>query len=246
MPNRYHLLFDTSVVLPYYLPSATKNKKCAERAKVILDSVRKQRTPAVCYIPNICVAEVVANMDRQVYSKWDSEINKQYGGDGKTLHTATYRKAQKRFFEDIHNGSLFYQLELNRYHILALDLISPVDKYRKFYRTGSQRSMGAFDLLIGAIALHLKRVHGGDRFALLTGDRRMDAIFANACPNLNVNTAKKLGLVEQAEELGFREWSSEIYPRVLDLQRCTDTTLEEFFGVWPLNTRWRPGEKPKA
>ena len=245
MANRYHLLFDSSVVLPYYLPQATKNKKCASRVKIILDSVRKQRTDAICYIPNICVAEVIANMDRQVYSKWDKQINKQYGGDGKTLHTATYRAARTKFFNDIHNGELFYQYELNRYHILALDLIAPVDKYRKFYRKGRQMSMGAFDLLIGAMALHLKKVHGGEHFALLTGDRRMEAIFASACPNLNQNTAEKLGLVVQAKELGFREWAPEIYPRVVDLQRCTDSSLADFFGEWPLRTKWKPGHAPK-
>jgi hypothetical protein len=246
MSDKLHLLFDSSVILPYYMPEATKNANCASRVKVILDSVRKQRTNAICYIPNICAAEVIANMDRQAYSSWDTQINKQYGGPGKTLHTAKYRAARKKFFEDIHNGELFYQYELNRYHILALDLIAPVDKYMKFYRKGNQRSMGAFDLLVGSMALHLKRLHGGERFALLTGDRRMEAIFANACPNLNENTAVKLGMVKQAAELGFKYWSPDLYPRVIDLQRCTETSLVEFFGAWPLRTKWLPGHAPKV
>lgn len=246
MSNRYHLLFDSSVVLPYYVPEATRNKECVDRIKVVLESVRNHRINAICYLPNICVAEVITNMDRQAYSNWDVQINKQYGGTGKTLHTGRYRAARKRFFRDIHNGALFYQYELNRYHILALDLIAPVDKYRKFYRKGDQRSMGSSDFLVGAMAIHLKKLHGDNRFALLTADRRMDAIFASACPNINKNTAANLGLVKKAKELGFEEWSSDLYPRVIDLQRCNDNLLVEFFGVWPLKMRKLPGRAPKA
>jgi len=246
MSQKYHLLLDSSVILPYYVPEATKNAKCAGRIKVILDSVRNHRTNALCYIPNICVAEVITNLDRQAYSKWDEQIYKLYGGPGKTLHTMRYRAARRKFFHDIHNGALFYQYELNRYHILALDLIGPVDKYRKYYRKRDQRSMGASDLLIGAMALHLKRLHSGDHFALLTADRRMDAIFANACPKLNKNTAKSLGLVKQAIELGFEKWSPDLYPRVLDLERCNNASLINFFGEWPLRTRKLHGREPKA
>ena len=246
MPEKLHLLWDTSVVLPYYVPQATKNELGAQRAKIVLNSVRHHRLDAVCYIPNICVAEFFANLDRQAYSKWDSQINKQYGGANKTLDTRRYRSARKRFIADIHNGALFYQYELNRYHILALDLIGPVDKHRKFYRKGDQHSMGAFDLLVGAMAIHLAKVHGTDRFALLTCDRRMDAIFANACPNLNENTAAKLGLVDAAPELGFGEWSSTIYPNVIDLHRCDETELVDFFGTWPLKSRKVRNRAPKA
>jgi hypothetical protein len=157
-----------------------------------------------------------------------------------------YRSAHSKFRKDIHNGALFYQYELNRYHILALDLIAPVDKYKKFYRTERVRSMGASDLLVGAMGMHLTKIHGRQNVVVLTSDRRMDAIFGNACPRLNRNTAKMLGLIEKAQELGFGEWSRELYPYVIDLERCVDAKLLEFFGEWPLNTRKTRGRDPKA
>ena len=116
------------------------------------------------------------------------------------------------------------------------------------YRTKKDdvRSMGAADLLVGAMAMHLVRVHGRENVRLLTADRRMDAIFDNACPKLNRATAEKLGLIKKAKDLGFSEWSPEIYPQVLDLQRCKDADLARFFGEWPLPTRKKRGVEGKA
>lgn len=241
-----YTLWDASVVIPCYVPEATRNSTAAARAKIILDSVRHHRTDAFCYIPNIVVAEVFAAFDREFYSSWDPQIYSKYGGQGKSLHGGKYKKARREFRRDIHNGVLLYQLELNRYHILALDLIAPVDKYRKFYRTSNVRSMGASDLLIGAMALHLAKVHGRDNIRLLTADRRMKAIFETAGPSVHPNTRRKMDLASKAKALGFGEWSPEMYPRVLDLERCSTTELSDFFGVWPLATRKLRGIAPKA
>lgn len=244
--NRLFLLWDSSVVIPHYLPNASKNDKVADRAKLILNAVRNHKLNAHCYIPNIVVAEVFSAFDRECYSGWDPQIYKKYGGKGKTLHKKTYTNAKNKFRNDIHNGALFYQYDLNRYHILTLDLIAPVDKYRQFYRTKQVKSMGASDLLIGAMAVHLSKIHGRENLLLLTADRRMNAIFANACPSTNLNTAEKLGLKNAAEKFGFGKWGPNIYPRVLDLQRANETQLKDYFGNWPLNTRKIPGRDPKA
>ena len=241
-----YLLWDSSVVVPYYVPDATNNKRAVQRAQIILDSVRNHRTDAFCYIPNVVVAEVFAAFDREHLSTWDPVVYKKYGGNGRSLHGAKYQSARRTFRRDIHNGALFYQMELNRYHILSLDLISPVDKYRKFYRTRGVKSMGASDLLIGAMALHLTKIHGRDRVRLLTADRRMKAIFESACPGININTARSLGLLAKAKDLGFGAWSPDIYPGVIDLERSPDKELAEFFGGWPLATRKTRGRAPKA
>jgi len=245
--DRKILLWDASVVIPYYLPEASKNGRAAARAKVLVEAVRHHRIEAHCLIPNIVVAEVFAAFDRYCYSGWDSQVYKRFGGSkGKTLHTSKYRSARKKFQADIHNGSLFYQHDLGRYHILGLDLIAPVDKYKKFYRSKDVRAMGASDLLIGSMAMHLVRVHGRENVRLLTADRRMHAIFDRACSRLKFETAKKLGLVSKAPELGFGDWSGDLYPRVFDLERCSDNHLSKFFGVWPLPTRKTRGKAPKA
>jgi hypothetical protein len=241
------LLWDASVVIPYYVRESTKNSTAAARVPILLDSVRHHRLDALCLIPNIVVAEVFAAFDRLCYSSWDTQVGKMFGGKGKTLDTRKYRTARKGFQADIHNGALFYQYDLGRYHILGLDLIAPVDKHRKFYRTDGVRSMGASDLLIGSMALHLVRVHGRDNVRLLTADRRMHAIFDRACSKqLKHGTAKKLGLIDKAKELGFGPWSGDLYPRVLDLERCSEKDLGEVFGTWPLNNRKTRGRDPKA
>lgn len=240
------LLWDASVVIPYYVPEGEKNGTAAARVPILLDAIRHHRLDALCLIPNIVVAEVFAAFDRQCYSSWDPQIGKMFGGKGKTLDTRKYKTARKGFQADIHNGALFYQHDLGRYHILGLDLIAPVDKHRKFYRTNGVRSMGASDLLIGSMALHLVRVHGRENVRLLTADRRMHAIFDRACSKLKLATAKKLGSVDKAKELGFGPWSGDLYPRVLDLERCSDRDLETFFGEWPVNDRKTRGKDPKA
>ena len=244
-PRKY-LLWDASIVIPCYIPEATRNQVAAKRAKNVLDAVRNHHLDAVCLIPNIVVAEVFTAFARECYSGWDSQVYKKYGGKGSTLHTSRYHSARKRFRRDIHNGVLFYQLDLCRYHILALDLVAPVDKSRKYYRKPDQHSMGASDLLIGAMGIHLVKLHGRDRVALLTADRRMDAIFGRACPKLKPSVVKKLGLLQQAKTFGFGKWEPTLYPRVIDLERCRTKELTGFFGDWPLKTRKKWGKPPKA
>ena len=121
---------------------------------------------------------------------------------------------------------------MNRYHILGPDLISPVDKYRKFYRSKSVRPMSSSDLLIGSMAIHLSHIHGRDQFLLLTADPRMAAIFGSVGPKLNKNTAVHLGLTEKARQLGFGEWAPELLPRVLNLRSSSGRRLHPMTSHW--------------
>jgi len=245
-PPQLWLLWDTSVVLPYYVPEMARNTKAERRIRIIVDAVRNHRLSAHCYIPNLVIAEVFAALDRACHSAWDSQVNRKFGGPGKTLDRRRYFSARQRFRKHIHNGVLFYQYELGRYHILTLDMIAPIDKHRQFYRKGSVRSMGASDLLIGSMATHLTRLHGRDNMLLLTTDRRMDAIFSRVPASVSSSTARQLGLVDAAIRLGFGEWSPELYPRVLDLARCKKADLIDAFGRWPLRTRKVRGRPPRA
>lgn len=243
---RKFVLLDTSSILGYYVPESATNQDSAKRARIILEAVRHHRVDIHLLIPNIVVAEVFCQLARLCYSSWDPQVNKKFGGKGKTLDTRRYKSACARFRRDIHNGALLYQEELNRYHILALDLIAPIDKYKKLYRKGNVRSMGTSDLLIGAMALHLSRVHGKENFALISNDRRMEAIFSKSGPTLHLITATNLGLTSKCRELGFGPWCSGIYPHVIDLARCKDSALESFFGHWPMATGKLRNRAPKA
>lgn len=244
--SRKFVLLDTSTALGYYVPEAATNADSAQRVRTLFESVRHHRSDIHLLIPNIVVAEVFCQLARLCYSSWDKQVNRKFGGAGKTLDTRRYKSACERFRRDIHNGALLYQEDLNRYHILTLDLIAPVDKYRKFYRNNNVRSMGTSDLLIGAMAMHLARVHGRENFALASNDRRMTAIFAKAAPTLNRNTARELGLISKCVELGFGPWRVEVHPLVLDFARSKDAALEAFFGKWPLVTGKLRNRTPKA
>jgi hypothetical protein len=244
--ERRYLLWDASAVIPYYVHEASKSPRSALRIRTIIDAYRHGHVQAHFYLPNIVVAEVFTTLARHCYSHWDPQIYKKYGGPGRALHATRYQSARTRFRRDIHNGALFYQYDLNRYHILALDLIAPVDKARKFYRRSGVRSMGASDLLIGAMALHLTRIHGRERVALVTTDHRMRSIFETACRSLKSTSARKLGLIGAATDFGFGDWSGSLYPLVLDLHSATDKQLAAFFGAWPLETKKRRGVAPRA
>jgi hypothetical protein len=106
--------------------------------------------------------------------------------------------------------------------------------------------MGASDLLVGAMAMHLARIHGRATTGLITTDRRMEAIFARACANLNAKTARDLRLPETAKRLGFGDWSGVIYPQVMDVARCKKADLSARFGQWPLVTTKMRNRAPKA
>lgn len=244
--SRKFVLLDTSTILGYYVPEAATNPDSAKRVRILIEAVRHHRADVQLIIPNIVVAEVFCQLARLCYSSWDKQINKKFIGTRKTLDTRRYKSACDRFRRDIHNGALLYQEELNRYHILALDLIAPVDKYRKFYRKGNVKSMGASDLLIGAMAMHLARIHGKEHFTLISNDRRMAAIFSKAGPALHRNTARTLGLIAKSEELGFGPWCPDVYPQVIDFARCKDAALVAFFGLWPMATGKIRNRQPKA
>jgi len=240
------LLWDTSVILPYYVPELACNPKSLQRIPGILDAVRNHHLAAHCYIPNIAVAEVFAALDRACFSTWDRQTNGNFGGPGKALDKRKHNTARESFRRHIHNRVLFYQYELTRYHILGLDLITPIDKYRKHYRKGNVRSMGASDLLIGAMAMDRVRVHGRDNVFLVTTDRRMDAIFSQVPHSLNQPAVEYLGLDTASKKFGFGRWHPGLYPKMLDLARCSDPELGGALGTWPLPVRKKKGVPPRA
>ena len=244
--SRKFVLVDSSVLIGYYVPEAATNTEASSRIKVLIEAIRHHRADIHLYVPNIVIAETFCQLARLCYSKWDKQVNSKFPGTRKTLDTRKYKTACDKFRRDIHNGALLYQYELNRYHVLALDLLAPVDKHRKFYRKKGVRSMGASDLLIGSMAMHLSRVHERASVALLSNDRRMTAIFGKAAPKINKNTAIDLGLLTTSKKLGFGEWGERIYPQVIDLARCRESELIEFFGVWPLETKKLRNRDPKA
>jgi len=170
-------LLDANLVAGYYLPESLKSMKARNRVKTIIESVRKGACPEVfLYVPNFCIAEVFRVFARYCWATWDSTVEKHLPGG---LDQRKYKTYCRKFHQDIHNGMLIQQVELNRYHVLATDLISPVDAYYQYYRhrPGGKRyrkqMMSAMDHLIIGMGIHLTRVHSRGNFAILTADNRL-------------------------------------------------------------------------
>ena len=247
--SRKFLLLDASVVVPYYLPKAARHKKVPGRISTLVDSVRKGLSAHLfLYVPNTCIGEVFDVFNRFCWASWNPQVRKVFP---RGLHGRTYERVRREFREDIHNGRVLHQYELCRYHLLALDLISPVDQYFQHYRdrgkTKTKRPMGIADLLVAAMAIWLVRIHGWEQFALVTADHRMSDILTKVATRVASRsaTAQKLGLPTRAAELGF-QFDSHLYPRVLNLAQARNSDLSHFFGEWPLPTTCKPGPRPRS
>jgi len=231
------VLLDANLVAGYYLPESLSLVSARPRIKNIMDAVRNKCAPEVfLYIPEICIPEVFAVFARYFFATWDKQVRKNLSTK---LKRTDYDKILKKFRNDLHYGALLYQVELNRYHILATDLISSVDAYYQHYRTRKnakrrtrKKMMGAADHTIIGMGINLSKIHGRDNFAILTADHRLADILIRAT-SVKRNTAEKLELLKTAKKLGL-EYGKNVYPRVINLAKTTKNELKEFFGVWPL------------
>ena len=79
-------------------------------------------------MPNFCIAEVFAVFEKY---RWGHTWNKQV----KTALTPKqFTDSRAKFRKAIHNAAEILQVDLNRYHILAVDLVSPVNNAYKIKR----------------------------------------------------------------------------------------------------------------
>ena len=233
-------MLDANLVAGYYLPESLSLVSARPRIKNIIDAVRNAGAPEVfLYIPNLCISEVFAVFAKYFFATWDKQVKKNLS---KKLKKTDYEQILSAFRDDLDNGKLLNQVELNRYHILATHLISPIDANYEYYRDRnnvkvkrSKRMMGAMDHAIIGMGVNLSKIHGRDNFAILTADHRLADILTRAT-SIRRNTAEKLALLDTAKELGL-EYGKDIYPRVINIAKTTKRELKEFFGVWPLLTK---------
>ena len=231
--NCKHLLVDSCVAAAYYVPAcAGYMDSLAPRAKILIDHCRHDQGRYRLMIPNFCIAEVFSILAKYRFGKWNKHVKK-------TMSEVEYWRARLGFIEDIHNGRTFQQHELSRYHILASDLIHPVDHTYEFYRSSRKKKkkkrkipMSTFDHLIIAMGIEMVKLHGRDSVLLVTADRRLGHILKRAA-SIKPKSAAKCGLLKVARDIGL-EWGPEIYPEVINLATARDTALAECFGKWPL------------
>lgn len=237
------VLLDANLVAGYYLPESLSHKKAREIIADLVNSVDKGGSPeVVLYVPNFVIAEVFAVFSRYRFSRsWDRQVKKNMP---KGLRQTPYQRIRARFHNDLHNCRLFNQVALDRYHVLATDLISPVDAHFQYYRhrhggrKNQKRPMGAADHLVIGMGIWLARTHGHDNFAIMTADTRLARILDRA-KSVKPTTAEKLGLPEAAGQLGLT-YGPDIYPQVIYLGKRDKRQLADFFGQWPLPVKPHP------
>jgi len=239
-----YILLDASALAPYYLPLSTNSKKARRRIKILLDSIRSRGSKHFLYIPNFCIAEVFSVFMKYSFGHWNKQVKSKTNID-----TRVYKSLVKQFQEDIHNGKFIYHYELSRYHILAINLVAPIDHYYKITRSKKfePRPMGTFDHLIISMGIHLAHIHGEKNVTIVTCDRRITDILSKCKARIPKETQNKLKL-GLAEDLTGKPFGPNIFPRHINLKHDTKSSLKEIFQKWPLDIlphkeayRWEKG-----
>jgi hypothetical protein len=225
-----YCLLDANLVLGYDLPRALDFTKARERICVLVDSVRSGQSTHFLYVPNFAIAEVFSNFAKYSFGRYNRQLKKNCG----TIDTRIYQKLCDQFHHDIHNGRLFYQVELNRYHVLGVDLVAPIDHYFKNQRKQKfSNPAGTFDQLIVAMSVHLGHIHGIDKVVLLTADTRLAQVVEKCRRKISPNTIERLKLT-RAQDVAGKAFSPNIFPEAIHLSKCGKYDLARLFGRWPL------------
>jgi hypothetical protein len=225
-----YILLDANVTAAYYLPRCLKSKRATDRITNIFDSVRSGGSDHFFYIPNFCIAEVFSTFMKYAFGEWNPALRARG-----TIDARVYESLVEQFEGDIHNGRFLYQYELSRYHILATNLVGPIDHYFKI-RRGRRKSiipMGTFDHLIVAMGVHLAHIHGSQNVVILSADERLTDVLSKCKSPIPARTIHRLKL-EIAEKVTGRPFSPDLFPRHLNLKSATVAQLREVFDPWPL------------
>jgi hypothetical protein len=164
---RRYLLLDANVTIDYFVPDPA-NRPCPDRIQTIVEAVRNRAVDeVVLLVPNICIPEVFGAFAKHTLGgSWNPKSLK--------LDRRRHETVRNGFRTYLHNGAVFHQYELDRYHVLATDLITPVDHWFQIRRGKKARRipMGGIDHLVIAMGIVLARLNGQPNVAILTTDLR--------------------------------------------------------------------------
>jgi hypothetical protein len=126
-------------------------------------------------------------------------------------------------------------MELDRYHVLCVDLISPVNNAYKIKRSrgGKKRQSrpgSTYDMLIAAMGIWLAQQHGRENFTIVTGDERLADVLYRA-RSAALSKSIRAHLTDTAASLGLT-YGPDLYPEVIDLAHASKTELRMRFPNW--------------
>jgi len=231
-----YLILDANVLAGYYAPQ-TFNKSsmpAADKISNIIDSVQKGCSPHIKLLtPEICVAEAQTVLSKHANPTWMGKSKREHS---QAIHGKTYKKIVTTMRADLHGGKLIESIPLQRYHVLAKHLITPIDhnlRIRKKDGKDFTKELGGTDQLICGISIWLTRLLGQERVWVVTADYRLAKVLEKA-HKVTDQQFVKWGIKEVAEKnIGFH-FSKEIYPNPLYLPTATDKQLRKIFGCYPL------------
>lgn len=228
-----YLLLDSNVTAGYYLPRSLKSINARKRIEIIFDSIRSGQTKHFLYMPNFCIAEVFSVFMKHSFGSWNKQVKK-------TINTKVYKNLVKQFQNDIHNGKFIYHLELNRYHILGINLVAPIDHYyqigKKFTKKGGKKNLvpaSTFDHLIISMGINLSHIHGSNNVCIISTDDRLTDVLTKCKTNIKRNVINNLNL-SKANEITGKPFGPSIFPNHINLKDAKIAELHSVFGEWPL------------
>lgn len=208
-----------------------KNAKGKKRSSLLYQKIINQELNDIFfYVPNICIAETFGVFAKYRFGKWNEQAK------GKTISDKEYKKAKERFHRDIHNGRVFYQYELSRYHILGVDLTMPIDHYYQIERHRGKKKriipQGTFDHLILSMGIQLNKIHGKDNFFILTADDRLARVATKCKKSIPESSKKKLSLSDdKVNNIIGQDFSSDIFPPCFNIKTVSNKTFEKLLDI---------------
>jgi hypothetical protein len=155
-------LLDASAAVNFY---ALQHAKANRALKHIRDQKLKYRQASL-FIPNFCIAEVFNALAKMHFNPDHTS---------RTLDSRSYKNALKEFRDDVHWGRVLYPYDLNRYHVIASDIIIPVE--HNLALKDNRGHLSTYDILVIAMACELGYSGNPDEVYLLTCDNRMKRVF---------------------------------------------------------------------
>jgi hypothetical protein len=232
--RRHFILLDANVPAAHFAPKSTQSRTLIARSTALL-SGQAPNLDVRFLIPNFCIAEVFSVFEKYRWGRtWNPRVSA-----ANTLTPREFSSARRGFGDAIHNASKILQVELDRYHILAVDLISPINNAYQINRArkGPQQTRrrpatpaSTYDMLVAAMAIWLSQQYGPDDFTLVTGDGRLANVI-NRARSASLGAPIRTHLADVAQRLGLT-YGPALYPNVLNLTRATRTQLRQRFPDW--------------
>lgn len=226
--TRKYFLVDANIVAGYYLPQCFATIDGAKKVKLLFEHIRKHPESHMIYVPNFCIAETINVFTKHSFGKWNRRVKK-------TIDTRVYTRIVKAFETDIHNAKFMYHLELNRYHVLGINLVSPIDNYFKITTGKHSTPASTFDHLVVSMGIQLVKTHGANNVCVLTADKRLAEIIKKCKSGIKRTTLDrmKIGI---AEKLCTVKFSPDIFPNVIDFNdlKTVDQKLNDFIKLTPI------------